>query len=147
MGSSIVELEIEPVQSSRFNVQGLDSETSKPSMRIVFSGDLGPPNTPLLPDPVVPERADILLLKSTYGDRLHEHRKDRVERLRKIIVRALKNRGAILVPAFSIGRTQELLYELEGLIASLRDEEAAAGLPWDDLEVVVDSPMAQQEPA
>ena len=116
-------------------------------MRIVFSGDLGPPNTPLLPDPVVPERADILLLKSTYGDRLHEHRKDRVERLRKIIVRALKNRGAILVPAFSIGRTQELLYELEGLIASLRDEEAAAGLPWDDLEVVVDSPMAQQEPA
>ena len=144
MGSSIVELDVKQVQRSRFDVQGLDSETSESAMRIVFSGDVGAPGTPLLPDPVVPERADILLLESTYGDRLHEDRKDRVERLRKIIVRALKNRGAILVPAFSIGRTQELLYELEGLIASFRDEEAATGLPWDDLEVVVDSPMAQQ---
>ena len=144
MGSSIVELDVRQVQGSRFNVQGLDSETSEPSARIVFSGDVGAPGTPLLPDPVVPERADILLLESTYGDRLHEDRKDRVERLRKIIVRALKNRGAILVPAFSIGRTQELLYELEGLITSFRDEEAATGLPWDDLEVVVDSPMAQK---
>ena len=143
MGSSIVELEIEPVQCSK--VQGSDTENSETlPTRIVFSGDVGAPDTPLLPDPVVPERADILLLESTYGDRLHDDRKGRVERLRKIIVRALKNRGVILVPAFSIGRTQELLYELEGLIASFRDEEAAADLPWDDLEIVVDSPMAQQ---
>ncbi|OGW37133.1 MAG: MBL fold hydrolase [Nitrospirae bacterium GWC2_56_14] len=145
MGSSIVELDVRQVQRSRFNVQGSDPANLKASpTRIVFSGDLGAPDTPLLPDPVIPERADILLLESTYGDRLHEDRNGRVERLRKIIIRALKNRGAILVPAFSIGRTQELLYELEGLIASFRDEEATAGLPWDDLEVVVDSPMAQQ---
>lgn len=109
---------------------------------VVFSGDLGAPFTPLLPDPVPPERADILVLESTYGDRLHGGREQRQEKLRQVIVRALENRGALLIPAFSIGRTQELLYEIESLIAEHRNNEAARNLPWDDLEIIVDSPLA-----
>ena len=84
--------------------------------RIVFSGDLGSRNTPLLPPPVSPEKADILVLESTYGDRVHENRETRIERLKSAIDRALRNKGTVLIPAFSIGRTQELLYELEELL-------------------------------
>src|SRR5690606_32295112 len=86
--------------------------------RIVFSGDLGAPHAPLLRPPVTPERADILVLESTYGDRLHEDRQTRRERLEAVIEQALQDQGAVLIPAFSIGRTQELLYELEDIIHS-----------------------------
>ena len=84
--------------------------------RIVFSGDLGAPNAPLLRPPVAPERADILVLESTYGDRLHEDRNTRRQRLEAVIEQALQDQGTVLIPAFSIGRTQELLYELEEII-------------------------------
>ncbi len=110
--------------------------------RFVFSGDLGAPYSPLLPAPRSPYRADVLVLESTYGDRLHQGRKTRMERLHQIILRALENRGAILIPAFSIGRTQELLYELETLIYRHQNEMVADGLPWDDLEIILDSPLA-----
>ncbi|MEX1058588.1 MAG: MBL fold metallo-hydrolase, partial [Natronospirillum sp.] len=86
--------------------------------RTVFSGDLGAPNAPLLPAPKSPYRADTLVIESTYGNRVHENRKTRKARLRQAIELALENRGTVLIPAFSIGRTQELLYELEGLLAS-----------------------------
>ena len=112
--------------------------------RFVFSGDLGAPYAPLLPAPQAPYRADVLVLESTYGDRYHEGRRQRREQLRKIIEGSLQNRGVILIPAFSIGRTQELLYELEGLIFALRQQYAADGLPWDELEIVVDSPLATE---
>ena len=112
--------------------------------RFVFSGDLGAPYAPLLPAPRSPYRADVLVLESTYGDRVHEGRKDRRKRLRQVIVSALVNRGAILIPAFSLGRTQELLYELEGLIYRCHNEMAATDLPWDDLEVILDSPLASR---
>ncbi|WP_298433244.1 MBL fold metallo-hydrolase [Geobacter sp.] len=146
LGSAVVEVEASGARDSGLGggEGGTRGSGLEGTCRVVFSGDLGAPDTPLLPDPAVPERADILVLESTYGDRLHEERKDRTERLRQIIVRALKNRGALLIPAFSIGRTQELLYELEEIIALHRSEEATAGLPWDDLEVVVDSPMARR---
>src|SRR5690606_7327428 len=68
--------------------------------------------------PVAPERADILVLESTYGDRLHEDRQTRRERLEAVIEQALQDQGTVLIPAFSIGRTQELLYELEDIIHS-----------------------------
>jgi metallo-beta-lactamase family protein len=110
--------------------------------RIVFSGDLGAPFTPLLPAPRSPYRADVLVLECTYGDRLHSGRKDRRSSLKQIILKALENRGVILVPAFSIGRTQELLYELEELIERNRQQPVAGGLSWDDLEIIVDSPLA-----
>jgi metallo-beta-lactamase family protein len=110
--------------------------------RFVFSGDLGAPYAPLLSAPRSPYRADVLVLESTYGDRLHQGRKSRKEKLRQIILRALSNRGAILIPAFSIGRTQELLYELESLIYHHRNEMVAGDLSWDDLEIILDSPLA-----
>lgn len=86
--------------------------------RIVFSGDLGAPHAPLLMPPEPPERADILVLESTYGDRLHEDRASRRQRLEAVIEHALRDQGTILIPAFSIGRTQELLHELEEIIHS-----------------------------
>ncbi|MBK1735834.1 MBL fold hydrolase [Halorhodospira abdelmalekii] len=84
--------------------------------RLLFSGDLGAPHTALLPAPRSPHRADVVVLESTYGDRLHEGRHERAERLRQAIERAHDNGGTVLIPAFSIGRTQELLYELEEII-------------------------------
>ncbi len=112
--------------------------------RVVFSGDLGAPYAPLLPAPRSPYQADILVLESTYGDRLHAGRRERRQLLQQIIHSALTNRGVILIPAFSIGRTQELLYELEDLIQRFRKQEAAAGLPWEELEIIVDSPLANR---
>ncbi|OQX47985.1 MAG: MBL fold hydrolase, partial [Candidatus Sedimenticola endophacoides] len=101
---------------------------------VVFSGDLGAPATPLLPPPQPPESADILILESTYGDRLHEAREQRHERLREVVERCFENRGVILIPAFSIGRTQELLYELEGIIHRQGSRLAARGVAWDEVE-------------
>lgn len=109
--------------------------------RVLFSGDLGPPHTPLLPAPKSPYRA-VLVLESTYGDRLHASRAQRELRLKQAVERALRNRGVVLIPAFSIGRTQELLYELEQIIHLNGDRWAGEGLRWRDLEVVVDSPLA-----
>lgn len=103
--------------------------------RVVFSGDLGAPWSPLLPAPKSPYKCDYLVLESTYGDRLHGNRQDRAKRLKAAIEKALANQGSVLIPAFSIGRTQELLYELEGLVHN------AGGL-WKDLEIIVDSPLA-----
>lgn len=97
--------------------------------RIVFSGDLGASDTPLLPAPKSPERADVLVLESTYGDRNHESRADRKHRLKAAIDRALENQGTVLIPAFSIGRTQELLYEFEEMLNG-------------ELPVILDSPLA-----
>jgi len=80
---------------------------------IVFSGDLGAKDTPILCDPDISEPCDLLILESTYGDRNHEGRKSRIEVLRKILDRALDDGGIVYIPAFSLGRTQELIYELD----------------------------------
>lgn len=107
--------------------------------RIVFSGDIGCKNTPLLPDPTPLERADWLFLESTYGNRRHEPRRDRTARLSQVIQRCVDNKGAVLIPAFSIGRTQELLYDIEQIIEEMQRQ------PHDKYEfpvVVLDSPLA-----
>jgi metallo-beta-lactamase family protein len=106
--------------------------------RVVFSGDLGAPDTPLLPAPQPPERAEVLVLESTYGDRCHPDRTQRIERLRAAIEHALADGGTVLIPAFSVGRTQELLYELEALFHDLSEHSAT----WHQLQVVLDSPLA-----
>jgi len=116
----------------------------KPEQRIIFSGDLGAPYAPLLPAPRSPYRADVLVLEATYGDRLHEGRRERRQKLRQLIEEALQDRGVVLVPAFSIGRTQELLYELEEIVHRQGDRKTPAGLPWDELEIIVDSPLASR---
>lgn len=109
---------------------------------VLFSGDLGAPWTPLLPAPKPPYGADVVVLESTYGDREHEDRHARRARLQKILEHALANRGTVLVPAFSIGRTQELLYELEEIIHHHGEKQAAPGVRWAEMDVVVDSPLA-----
>ncbi|MDP5291621.1 MBL fold metallo-hydrolase [Oceanimonas sp. CHS3-5] len=110
--------------------------------RVVFSGDLGAPHSPLLVPPASPERCNVLVLESTYGDKNHESREHRRMRLKAAVEHALEDGGTLLIPAFSLGRTQDLLYELESLIAEFGGEQAAPGLPWRELEVVVDSPLA-----
>lgn len=107
--------------------------------RIVFSGDIGCKNTPLLPDPTPLERADWLFLESTYGNRLHEPRRDRTTRLSQVIERCIENRGAVLIPAFSIGRTQELLYDIEQIIAEMQRQP---NTKYEFPVVVLDSPLA-----
>lgn len=109
---------------------------------VIFSGDLGADETPLLAPPDQPEGCDVLVMESTYGDRRHEGREARQQALENVIREALRDRGTVLIPAFSIGRTQELLYELEDILHCNRGTEAVGGLPWDDLEIVLDSPMA-----
>jgi len=125
----------------------------EPSSRVVFSGDLGAPGNPLLRAVKPPERADILILESTYGDRLHPDRSDRQQRLEAVIDRALADSGTILIPAFSLGRTQELLYEIEDILhrkslqAEQRQEptdDPLAALDWSRLPVILDSPLAQR---
>ena len=112
--------------------------------RITFSGDLGGPYTPLLPNPKSPYKSDVLIIESTYGDKNHENRKERKAQLKNLIIRCLQNKGVILIPAFSIGRTQELLYELEELIHQNKQKTIYQQLIWDDLEIIVDSPLASK---
>lgn len=114
----------------------------QPWFYTVFSGDLGAPYTPLLPAPKPPHKAEVVVLESTYGDREHEDRLGRSQRLQQTLLHALQDNGTVLFPAFSIGRTQELLYELEGLIHRLRGQKIHQHLRWDELQVIVDSPLA-----
>lgn len=125
--------------------------------RIVFSGDLGAPHAPILPAPKAPHKADVLVIESTYGDRLHEDRRTRRKRLEVVLEHALTNNGTVLIPAFSIGRTQELLYELEDIIHRRLLKAAASpsqaygsarakrpSLDWRNLPIILDSPLASR---
>jgi metallo-beta-lactamase family protein len=109
---------------------------------ILFSGDLGAPYTPILSAPARVYGTDVLVLESTYGDRLHEGRRKRKKTLQDSIKRCLQNQGTVLIPAFSIGRTQELLYELEGIIHAQARKSLTKDMKWQDLEIIVDSPLA-----
>ncbi|MBR9879733.1 MAG: MBL fold metallo-hydrolase [Gammaproteobacteria bacterium] len=128
LGSAYVEIDVEDERASLDN-------------RYVFSGDLGPPDTPLLPDPTPLERADVLVLESTYGDRRHEGRRTRRAQLKEMIYRAQREGGSVVIPAFSIGRTQELLYEIEALVHELLHERQE-GEKGDHPLIIVDSPLA-----
>ncbi|MCP4791611.1 MAG: MBL fold metallo-hydrolase, partial [Gammaproteobacteria bacterium] len=103
---------------------------------VVFSGDLGPSNTPLLPDPMPPKRADLLVIESTYGNKLHDSVETRAKRLQEIIDRSLKDGGAIIIPAFSVGRTQELLFDIEHLIHHNKIDSK--------IPIILDSPLANK---
>jgi metallo-beta-lactamase family protein len=77
---------------------------------VVFSGDVGPRGSPILRDPVLPTRADLVFLESTYGDRNHAPRQETVARFHELLEEAEHNKRRVLIPAFAIGRTQMLLY-------------------------------------
>lgn len=80
--------------------------------KLVFSGDLGQYNTPFLADPATIEQADLVIIEATYGDRLHGTRALAVETMASVIRQAAIDHGNILIPAFSLGRTQDILYLL-----------------------------------
>lgn len=112
--------------------------------RVVFSGDLGAPHAPLLPAPRPPWRADVVVLETTYGDRVHENRRDRRARLQAVVEHALQDGGTVIVPAFSIGRTQELLYEFEDILHRQRVRPGKHAAAWGALRIFLDSPLAQR---
>ncbi|MEK7539880.1 MAG: MBL fold metallo-hydrolase [Patescibacteria group bacterium] len=114
LGSSFIEIEAE-------------------GKRLVFSGDIGNSDVPILKDLEQLPQIDLLLMESTYGGHIHEDPKTRVEELRAIITRTVKERGVLMIPAFAIERIQEILYELSSLV---RDDK----IPH--VPIYLDSPLA-----
>jgi len=103
---------------------------------LLFSGDLGNVDRPLIRDPQMPTEADFVVIESTYGDRLHGIRPDYVTQLTRILQETLDRGGNLVIPAFSVGRTQELLY----LIREIKQSGAIRG--HDGFPVYVDSPLS-----
>jgi metallo-beta-lactamase family protein len=101
--------------------------------RLVFSGDLGRPDKPILEDPTPVEGCDTLIIESTYGNRQHLEVADAKQELKRVVLDTIQRGGRVIVPAFAVGRTQELVYDLHQLITA--DE-----IP--SLPVFVDSPLA-----
>ena len=101
--------------------------------KLVFSGDLGPKGTPILRDPTPVREADLVLMESTYGDRNHKDRAETIVELGEILEQAWRDGGNVLIPAFAVGRSQELLY----WFARYWDEWNLSR--W---QVFLDSPMA-----
>jgi metallo-beta-lactamase family protein len=120
LGSAIVMLDIE-------------DRDSHSDVRLVFSGDLGRKGIPIIRDPQKVESADILILESTYGNRLHPPYADGNKELERIINETYQRGGKVIVPAFAVGRTQQLVYSLHQLAE-------AGDIP--NLPIYVDSPLA-----
>ncbi len=104
--------------------------------KVVFSGDLGNGNRPIIRDPEFVNDADYVLIESTYGDRLHETPPDFAIELAKVIQKTMDDHGNVVIPAFSVGRTQEVLY----YIRRIKEEGLVVG--HDGFEVYMDSPLA-----
>lgn len=107
------------------------------SKKIVFSGDIGNKNQPLIKDPARTEEADYVVMESTYGDRLHsEERPDYVKELAQILNETFAKGGNVVIPSFAVGRTQEMLYFLRKIKADRLVKD------YPDFPVYVDSPLA-----
>ena len=106
-----------------------------PELRLVFSGDLGRPGTPILRDPTVVTDADYVLIESTYGGREHEPEAESNQLLAEAVTLVADHNGVLLVPSFAIGRTQEIVWQLDRLIE-------AGKIPL--LPLYLDSPMASK---
>ena len=109
---------------------------------VVFSGDLGTGSDPILKPPVSPPRADLLVLESTYGDKIHPPAEDRQATLEHVIRHTLLDQGVTIIPAFSLGRTQTLLYELNRIFEHVQQTEGRSLLKR--VDVIVDSPLASR---
>lgn len=123
LGSAITELWIE--------------EAGK-SSKIVYSGDLGVMHRPILRDPTFIKSADYLILESTYGNRLHPANATSIEQLLEIVVKTTRRGGTVVIPAFAVGRTQELLFEFN----KYYEEGTKYKADLEKLMIYVDSPMA-----
>ena len=106
--------------------------------KIVFSGDIGNLNQPLIKDPVYLHDADYVVMESTYGDRSHGDRPDYVGLLSEVIQRTFDRGGSVIIPSFAVGRTQEMLY----FIRQIKEEGRVHG--HDNFKVYVDSPLANE---
>ncbi|MTI70697.1 MAG: MBL fold metallo-hydrolase [Firmicutes bacterium] len=122
LGSSIIELWI---------------KERNDEVKIVFSGDIGMKNKPILRDPTFIEDADYLIMESTYGNRLHENIKERTKKLTDIINETVMREGTVIIPSFAVGRTQELIYELNKYYENNETLEEFMKIP-----IYIDSPMA-----
>jgi len=109
-------------------------ETDQGTRRMLFSGDLGKYDQPIIRDPVAPPACEYLVVESTYGDRTHDPEEPKIA-LERVIKNAAEHNSEILIPAFAVGRAQEILY----LIRELEDEKRVPILP-----VILDSPMASK---
>ena len=105
---------------------------------IVFSGDIGNLNQPLIKDPVYLKHADYVVMESTYGDRSHGERPDYVSLLTEVIQRTFDRGGNLIIPSFAVGRTQEMLY----FIRQIKAEDRVKG--HGNFKVYVDSPLANE---
>lgn len=133
IGASLVLVEMSGVPGST-GVPELGTRNAELGTRFLFSGDLGHYDQPIVKDPAPPPDCDYLMVESTYGNRLHGD-VDSSTQMARIINEAAERDGPMLIPAFAVGRTQEVLY----LIRELEDAKRIPILP-----VVVDSPMAAQ---
>ncbi len=120
LGSATVLLEIEDREAKR-------------DVKLVFSGDIGRTGIPIIRDPQPPDAADFLIMESTYGDRLHEPYPDAERELERIVSETYRRGGKIIIPAFAVGRTQQLVYSLHRLARQ-------GDIPR--LPIFVDSPLA-----
>lgn len=111
----------------------IEDHEAKRDVRLVFSGDIGRAGLPIIRDPQFVDSADILIMESTYGDRLHPPYEDDSKHMERIIDETVKRGGVVLIPAFAVGRTQQLVLTLHQL--ALKGD-----IP--DIPIYVDSPLA-----
>lgn len=113
-------------------------QDGKESKTLVFSGDIGNINQPIIKDPSFLEKADYVVMESTYGDRFHGEKPDYVKEFTDIVQETFDRGGNVVIPSFAVGRTQEILY----FIRQIKEQKAIYG--HEDFEVYVDSPLAIQ---
>jgi metallo-beta-lactamase family protein len=111
----------------------LDIEEKHKKFRVWFSGDIGRRSLPLLKDPVLPDRADYLIMECTYGDKAHRDPQMAHDELREVVNKTVRRGGKVIIPAFAIGRTQDIVYALHKYM----DRKEIPAIP-----VIVDSPLA-----
>jgi len=107
--------------------------------KLVFTGDLGMKNKPILRNPEIVEDCDYLIIESTYGNRLHEEVEKRTDKLIDILIETVKKQGTVVIPSFAVGRTQDIIYELNKYYDG-KDNESKKMLK--DIPVYIDSPLA-----
>lgn len=106
--------------------------------KIVFTGDLGMTNRPILRDPTIIKKADYVIMETTYGTRNHEQNSASIRKLLDIVLKTARRGGTVVIPSFAVGRTQELIYEFN----KFYEEHSQYQKELDKLMVYVDSPMA-----
>lgn len=106
--------------------------------KIVFSGDLGVANRPILRDPVKIKKADYVIMETTYGNRLHPANATSIDELIKITLATIKRGGSVIIPSFAVGRTQELIYQFN----MFYEQHPEYRKQLENVNVYIDSPMA-----